>query len=173
MRNVLLPLVISGALAGCGTLTGSANSSAGSFGSGGSSASAGSSGSGSFGTPRNEPQQVVDKRTVAADGRRLIAVLKDARLERTRDGAIIRATGVADRQGYYDAVLFSPTRMQPDETGTLLLEFRAREPQFPTPVSTEWSRTITVGAFVSNPRLAKIRRIVVAGRSGQVALTRR
>lgn len=115
----------------------------------------------------------MDQRTADAGGRVLIATLKDARFERTRDGGIIRATGIAPRQGYYDAVLFSPTDLYPDENGDIILEFRAKEPQFNTAVSTDWSRTISVGVFLSSERLASARRVVVVGRTKQIQIRRR
>ena len=174
MKQVLISVLLLGFVAGCGGLGNSANSSAESAGSAGSARSSGSS-AGSFGLGRKQQQQTVtvDKKTAAAGGRRLIATLKSARFDRTRDGAIIRATGIADRQGYHDAVLYSPTDFEPNENGVVLLEFRAREPEFQTRTSNEWSRTITVGAFMSTQQLAAARQIVVVGRSGQIALGRR
>lgn len=176
MKQVFVSLLILGFLAGCGTLGNSANSSAGSAssaGSGASSGSARSSGSGLFGGRRVEVEQKVDIRTQAAGGRRLMSVVREARFDRTRDGGIIRATGVAPRQGYYDAVLFSPTGFKPNEKGTIVLEFRAREPQFVTATSTERSRMITVGLFLSDQKLAAAKRIVVVGGKNQIAISRR
>ena len=161
MKQVFVSLLVLGFLAGCGTLGNSANS------------SAGSAGSGLFGGRRTQVEQRVDVRTAAAGGRRLMSVIREARFDRTRDGGIIRATGVAPRQGYYDAVLFSPTGFKPDEKGNIVLEFRAREPQFVTGVSTERSREITVGLFISDQKLAAANRVVVVGGKNQVVISRR
>lgn len=175
MRQVVISLLLLGFASGCGAIGNSANSSAGSAGSG-SAGSAGSSGSsaGSFGLRRDRDTatEVVDQRTLAADGRQLMAHIKDVRFDRTRDGGIIRATGLAPRQGYADGILFGPTDLRPDENGVLRLEFRAREPRYNTPVSTERSREMTVGLFLSDQKLAAARQIIIVGRQNQVILRR-
>ena len=184
MKQVLVALSLLSLVAACGGLGNSANSSAGSAnssaGSAGSAASAGSAGSANssasswpFGRRAEVTTQTqTDIATQVAGGRTLIASLTDAQFERTRDGGIVRATGVAPRQGYYDAILFSPTELAPDENGVLTLEFRAQEPMFSTPVLTEWSRTITTGIFLSNKKLAAARQIRVVGRNTQISLRR-
>lgn len=178
MKQVFGALIVLGFVAGCGglgnSLGNSANSaSSGSAGSANSANSARSSGSSfGLGRSRTEATQTVDSRTVSAGGRRLVSVLKQARIERTRDGAIVYATALHPRQGYYDGQLFSETGTFPDENGVLTLEFRAKEPEFQTPVSTERSRLMTVGVFVPNQRLAATSRIVLVGRQNQIVLRR-
>lgn len=105
-------------------------------------------------------------------GRSLAAVVKTARIERTRDGGIVRARAVMPRQGYYDAKLVSLDAFKPDENGVLVLEFRAKEPGFNTFQSTERSREVDVGVFLSNQKLAGIRTIRIVGRQNQVTLRR-
>ena len=167
MKNLLIAACAVGLLSSCG-LGNSAGSSAGS------STSASSAGSGSsaniFGR-RNRAEQQVGK-AASSDGRTLAAVIKDARIERTRDGGIVRARAVMPRQGYYDAKLVSDDAFRPDENGVLTLEFRAKEPQFNTFTSTERSREIDVGVFLSNQKLAVIRSIRIVGRQNQVTLRR-
>ncbi|MEM6618391.1 MAG: hypothetical protein AAF761_06150 [Pseudomonadota bacterium] len=164
------------ALAGCGvgaSLGNSANSSAGSAGSAASSGSAGSAGS--FGLARRQNtvvEQQIDVRTVAAGNRTLVSRVKQARFQRTRDGGIIHATALPPRTGYYDAVLFSPTGLVPDETGTVVLELRAKEPLFATATGTERTREIEVGIFMSNQELARARQIVVVANGNAIRLRR-
>ncbi|MEM7440900.1 MAG: hypothetical protein AAF393_14975 [Pseudomonadota bacterium] len=170
MKQVLISVLLLGFLAGCGGLGNSSAGSAGSAGSG-SASSGGSSGS-SFGGNRQRKRAVpqVDKDAELAGGRTIVSVLKEARVERTRDGAIVHATALAPRQGYYDAVLFENEDVVKPGSGVLILEFRAREPQFQTNVSTERSRLISTGVFLSNQTLAAASRIVVVGRRNQIVL---
>lgn len=167
MKNITCALCLIGALSSCG-IGNSAGSSAGS------STSASSAGSGSsagiFGR-RNRSEQTKDA-TINEDGKTLIAVVRQARFERTRDGGIIRATGIASRQGYYDAELISPTDFVPNDKGVLTLEFRAKEPKFQTNILNERSREIDVGVFVSNRKLAAARSIRIVGRQNQVSIRR-
>ena len=168
MKNLLCAFFVVGMVSSCGLGNSSVGSSANSA------SSASSSGSGSsaniFGR-RSRADQAVTK-TTTIDGRTLVSVIKDARLERTRDGGIVHARAVLPRQGYYNAKLVSGSAFEPDENGVLTLEFRAQEPQFNTNVVTNHSREIDVGVFLSNQRLAGIRTIRVVGSQNQISLRR-
>lgn len=171
MKNLLCAFFVVGMVSSCGL----GNSSAGSSANGLSSASSAGSGSSAniFGRRNRVERQNVDAvNAVSADGRTLVALVKTAKIERTRDGGIVHARAVMPRQGYYDAKLVSADAFKPDENGVLVLEFRAKEPQFNTVQSTERSREVDVGVFLSNQTLANIRSIRIVSRQNQVTLRR-
>ena len=172
LKTVLGALAAMALLASCGI----GNSIGNSASSAGSSASAGSSGSASsFGGRLFNRRQAVEQQAdpaLRADGRRLISTVKFARFERARGGGIIRAQGIAPRQGYFNAALVSTTDLKPDENGVLTLEFRAEAPAFSTLTSTERSRQVNVALFISNQKLAAARSIRVVGRQNQINLRR-
>lgn len=170
MKKIISAFVLVGMVSSCG-IGNSAGSSVGSA------SSATSSGFGSsaniFGRRTRVEQQVTTTTTnTIIDGRQLVSAVKGARFEQTRDGGIIRAQAVMPRQGYYDAKLVTSSSFKPDENGVLTLEFRAKEPQFNTLASTERSREIDVGVFLSRQKLAVIRSIRIVGRNNQVSLRR-
>ena len=166
MKNLLCAFFIVGMVSSCGLGNSSVGSSAGSA----SSASSSGSGSsaGSFGRRNRANKKAIASTTI--EGRSLVAVIEGARFERTRDGGVIRARALMPRQGYYDAKLISLNKFVPDEKGVLTLEFRAKEPQFNTNTSTNRSREIDVGVFLSHQKLAVIRSIRVVGSQNQVTL---
>ncbi len=168
MKNLLCACFVVGMVSSCGL----GNSSVGSSANSASSASSAGSGSSAniFGRRNRVEKQVQE--TGITDGRTLVSVIKAARFERTRDGGIIRARAVMPRQGYYDAKLVSADAFKPDENGVLVLEFRAKEPEFNTYTSTERSRELDVGVFLSRQALASIKSIRIVGRQNQVSLRR-
>ena len=90
-------------------------------------------------------------------------------VDRHPSGAIIRATGLPPRQGWYDARL---VRVPNAEPGVLAYQLRAWPPAYQTAVSTPRSREITVAEFVSEGRLASVREIRVAGELNALASRR-
>jgi len=102
----------------------------------------------------------------------LAAFVKTAKIERTRDGGIVYARAVMPRQGYYDAQLVNKDAYNQNDTGVLVLEFRAKEPDFSTFQSTERSREVDVGVFLSNKKLSGIHRIQIVGSQNQVTIRR-
>lgn len=99
---------------------------------------------------------------VDSDTRPLMPVISSLTIERTPGGAIIRATGLPPEQGWHDAALVSETRGQPVD-GVLTFAFRARPPRTRTRASTEQSREVIVGRFVSDITLATTREVRVIG----------
>ncbi len=96
-----------------------------------------------------------------ADPRPLVAEVRNLAVERIPGGAIIRAMGLPPTQGYWDAEL---VRITPEGTaGTLVYEFRVFPPPAPARRSTERSREVVVGRYVSDQDLAGIRSITVIG----------
>ena len=80
-------------------------------------------------------------------------------IERTPNGALVRATGIASTQGQFNAQLV-PVRF---ENGVLTLAFRVEAPEGFSAGGSEASRTITVARALSNAELAAVRVIRVQG----------
>ena len=159
-------MAVCAAVAGCGQ-----SGSIGGFGASSqtSSGSAGSS-AGSFGFGRNQaptaPQQVV------IDHGELVPVVNEVKVDRVQAGAIVRVKGQAARQGYYDVRLRAPTRLEPDENGVIVLELRAKQPTYWTRTSTDRSREVIAGRFISSQKLDAARRIQVVASQNQVTVSK-
>lgn len=91
------------------------------------------------------------------DARGLIAQITAMSVDRTPDGAIVHATGVAAIQGQFNAQLV----ILGTENGTLLLAFKVQTPAGAQTVGTAASRQITVARALDIHDLAGIRRIQV------------
>ncbi|HMO07469.1 MAG TPA: hypothetical protein PKD10_07440 [Paracoccaceae bacterium] len=98
------------------------------------------------------PQAPVDQRL-------LVAEVTGLTIDRTPGGAIVRATGLPPRQGFWDAELVA----RPIEDGVLVFDFRVFPPIEDTSVSTQRSREIVVATFLTDIRLAQVRQITVQG----------
>ncbi|MDB6453499.1 hypothetical protein [Falsirhodobacter sp. 20TX0035] len=96
---------------------------------------------------------------VAEDTRVLIQQVTSVEVDRTPDGAIVRAAGQAPTLGWYSPALVA----QPVENGTLTLEFRVNAPKDPQPAGTPVTRTILAATALTNETLAGVNRIVVRG----------
>ncbi|TVS01696.1 MAG: hypothetical protein EA407_11455 [Rhodobacteraceae bacterium] len=96
------------------------------------------------------------------DRRALVPVVTEMEAIPTTGGALVRASGVTETQGWWDVELRPVNRGRPVE-GALIYEFVVAEPRRATAVSTEASRTVTAGVKVPTERLAGVRRIVVRG----------
>ena len=83
-------------------------------------------------------------------------------IERTTAGAIVHATGLPPRLGYWDAELVAENDGKP-ENGVLSYVFKVATPRWATATSTPYSRTIEAAAFIPNIELAGIREIRVMG----------
>ncbi|QUS35593.1 hypothetical protein [Falsirhodobacter algicola] len=101
----------------------------------------------------------VDTPAPKVDERPLIAQVTELEVDRTGGGAIIRATGLAPTQGWYDAALV------PVETtdGTLRFAFRAAPPASEQPVGPAATREIVVATAVDAATLSRAGRITVQG----------
>jgi len=99
-----------------------------------------------------------------ADQDRRIAVSQVTALtiEKTTAGAIIHATGLPPRLGYWDAELVAENNGEP-ENGMLTYVFRIAEPRWNQGTGSTYSRTVEVAQFLSNAELADIRSIRVIG----------
>lgn len=97
---------------------------------------------------------------------RAIGEVSELLVERRPGGAIIRATGIADRQGPFEVRLVKDDA-QSDAT-TLTYDLRALQQR--GPVGTDLSRTVTAAIWVTDNELQGIRTIrVTAARNARVS----
>jgi hypothetical protein len=100
------------------------------------------------------PPDVVD------DPRPLVPQVTRLAVDPHPSGAIIRATGLPPRQGWYDAELI---RVPGNDAAVLSYQLRAYPPHYRTLVSTPRSREIIVATFISADKLAGVREVRVSG----------
>jgi hypothetical protein len=96
----------------------------------------------------------------AVDTTPLVAQVVSMSVEPLAGGAIVRATGLSPTQGYWAGELV-PRPL--DENGRLVFDFRLAPPPEPKRVSTEFSRQVSVAAYLSDIKLSEINEIVVQG----------
>ena len=106
------------------------------------------------------------------DNRPLVAQVTDMAVEPVEGGAIVRAVGLPPTQGWWDAELVSDTDFRAED-GELRLRFVTAVPRQQRPAGPQRSREITAGVFVSDFRLAGVRRITVTGAENARTVTRR
>lgn len=94
-----------------------------------------------------------------ADKRLLVSQVIDMKIEKMPGGVIVRATGLPPTQGYWEAELVA----RPVEGGVIIYDFRVFPPITAQITSTQQSREVTVGAYLSNAKLDAIRQITVQG----------
>ena len=112
---------------------------------------------------RAEPVAPDAVQVVPGDAREQVATVTALVIEQVSGGAIVRATGLAPRQGYWQAELV-PRPV--DDKGGLVFDFLVFPPVGATGVSTTQSREITVAYFLSNFKLQEIGLITVQGKAG-------
>jgi len=93
----------------------------------------------------------------------LIGTITSLRVEPTPAGAIIYATGIADRQGAFRARLVPDNEALEPEDGVLTFGLRVVYPNEPTAVGSEFSRTIHEAFTVTSQTLSQVRTIRVEG----------
>jgi len=96
---------------------------------------------------------------VAGDPRPRVDQVLSMSIDPMVGGVIVRATGLPPTQGWWEAELVRAD----DEEGRIIFDFLLIPPLTPQRVSTQPSREITAGAFVSNRDLERSREIVVRG----------
>jgi hypothetical protein len=116
-------------------------------------------------------ETVVVEPSASIDPRNLVAQVATLRVEQVPGGAIVRATGVAERQGYFDAQLL-PVGGEVAVKGVLTYYFKVSPPITQTRVGTARSREIVVGRFVSNQTLQGVKQIRVNARTNALAARR-
>lgn len=99
----------------------------------------------------------------------LVAQVVTLRAEAVPGGAILRATGLPQRQGYFDGQLVQITSADP---GILAFEFQIEEPFGQTQVGPQQSREVLVGMFLTEQTLAGVRQIRVSGAANALTIRR-
>jgi len=97
--------------------------------------------------------------TIEVDNRPLITTVSTMTIDRTTTGAIVRATGVAPTQGFFNAELVS----RGIENGVLTLDFRAQAPADFGADGSVRSRQISAAYILDRAELASIRSVRVQG----------
>jgi hypothetical protein len=105
------------------------------------------------------------------DRRLVVDQVTALRVEKTTSGAIVHATGVPPRLGYWDAELVAQNDGEPED-GVMTYVFRIATPRWATRASTPKARTVEVGAFLSNAQLRDIRTIRVLGERNSLTARR-
>jgi len=102
------------------------------------------------------------------DARVLVETLSSASLEPSANGAILRATGIAASQGYFNAELV----LVDITSGVLTYDFRVERPTGYEAVGSASSRQITVATVIDAASLRGVRGVVVRGANGSKRLSR-
>ncbi|MEQ6248164.1 hypothetical protein ABMC89_04670 [Sulfitobacter sp. HNIBRBA3233] len=87
----------------------------------------------------------------------------DLTIERVAGGAIIRATGRAERQGIFAVQLTPVTEDETPVDGTLSYRLEGVERTQPTPVGAPATREVTAARRITDQQLAGVRAIRVEG----------
>lgn len=98
-----------------------------------------------------------NRRVIQVDGRDLIASVTALSIDRSPSGAIVRATGLAPTQGYFNAELVPIAQ----EGGVLTLAFRAQAPAGFEAVGAPATREITAAYVIDAGALPGIRTVRV------------
>ena len=132
-----------------------------------------------FGQSRSEPVAVVENtnpliptRSGLFSNRRAAEAVYDGRpfeqvtnltIERVPGGAIIRATGLAARQGIYAVQLTPDNEDELPVDGVLTYRLEGIRPTAQTPIGTTPTREVIAARRVTDQQLAGVRRIRVEG----------
>jgi hypothetical protein len=93
------------------------------------------------------------------------------RAEKVPGGAIVRATGLPQRQGYFDGQLVAENGGKPVE-GVLSYRFTISAPYVQTASGPPRSREVVVGLFVSDQSLEGVRQIRVSAATNALVVRR-
>ncbi|WP_172294863.1 hypothetical protein [Pseudoruegeria sp. HB172150] len=118
----------------------------------------------------SQPARTITVNTYS-DPRPLVDQIVDLRMEKIPGGAIIHATGLPARQGYFDGDLVPLNGGVPID-GVLAFQFRIVPPPTPTRVSTQQSREVVIGTYISDQALAPVRVIHVSGARNALSVRR-
>ncbi len=118
---------------------------------------------------RAEPVQQEQLITDVEDPRALVPQITDLVIERTPDGAIVRATGLPPEQGWWAAEL---VEIEGDDPALRGYEFRILPPPVPTRAGTPFSRQVVAAAFLSNFDLQEVSRIQVQAETNALSAGR-
>ena len=115
-----------------------------------------------------QPLVPTKRDVIGVDSRDLIAQVISAEIAQTPSGAILRATGVAPTQGYFNAELV----LESIQNRTATYAFRVERPARFEIEGTTASRTITAATVLSAGDLAGIRTVIVKGAGNTVTARR-
>ncbi len=118
-----------------------------------------------------ESKTVVQAVVKVSDARPLVNKVISLKVDRMPGGAIIRAMGLPQTQGYWKAELVPLNGETPDK-GTLSFEFRVAPPPPPQDAGTKPSREVLVGYFISDQKLLGVRRIQVIAQGNRRTVRR-
>ncbi|WP_231703988.1 hypothetical protein [Cochlodiniinecator piscidefendens] len=115
-----------------------------------------------FGRSQQEETVAVDDAAIRApsDPRPLVTNIVSLHIDQTPGGAIIRAVGLPPTQGYFGAALVPENDERPVD-GVLTYSFRIIPPEDFQLTSTQVSREVVVGQFISDASLQGVRQIRV------------
>ena len=102
-----------------------------------------------------------------------VATITELTVERTNTGAIIVATGIAERQGAYDVRLVPDSESLTPEDGVLSFTFRTLYPRRGSAVGSEFSRTVRDGYSIATGDLEGVRTIRVKAAQNAMETRRR
>lgn len=108
-------------------------------------------------TATGEQRPLVPARTAVVDARALVQSVTSLSVDRAPTGAIVRAVGVAQTQGYFNAELVN----NGVANGVLSLEFRAQMPTGFQAVGSTQSREINAAYIIDATDIASIRTVRV------------
>lgn len=108
---------------------------------------------------------------VVEDNRALVSEVTEMAIEPFPGGAILRAVGVPPTQGWWDAELIAENDGRAVD-GVLRYRFVVAAPRQATRAGPPMSREVSVGEYISDHRLAGVRRIEVVGAQNARAANR-
>lgn len=123
--------------------------------------------------PAGEDKLDLAGRPDAGDPTFPITQVTELKVEATNTGAIIRATGVAQREGAFNAELRRNRSEEDAQNGVLSYTFRVVYPANPTPAGSERTRSVNAARSVTNDTLEGIRVIRVVSETNALETRRR
>jgi hypothetical protein len=120
-----------------------------------------------FGGDREERIRVEQAET-SADPRPLVAEITALSIEPTTSGAILTATALTERTGYWQPALVEAERGD----GAVVYEFRAAPPPPGATAGPQATRQIVVATTLGRRDLETLRSITVRGRANQRTVSR-
>ncbi|WP_271947285.1 hypothetical protein [Ruegeria faecimaris] len=102
-----------------------------------------------------------------------IAKIEELRIDPIPNGAIVYTTGIAARQGAYNARLVRVESEENAKNGILEFTFRVDYPSYATSQGTERSRRVSNAINISRDELANIRLVRVKGEQNALESRRR
>ena len=109
--------------------------------------------------------------TNVIDNRLAVDQVTALEISKSTGGAIVHAAGLPPTQGWWDAELVAENDGYPVD-GVLTYRFLVAAPREPRAASTPQSREVTAADFLSDIKLADIRKIVVLGTANSRSISR-